>query len=75
MKIYNQSVFDAWPLEDNSVQSVITSPPYWQKRWYDIPTINIAGWEGQYGWEPTVAKYVEHTLLRQRNYFIGSGNK
>jgi site-specific DNA-methyltransferase (cytosine-N4-specific) len=38
-------------LEDESVQAVVTSPPYWGLRDYGIP--------GQIGAEPTVDEYVE----------------
>lgn len=43
MKIFNQSVFETWPIEDKSCQSVITSPPYWSLRKYSIPDIIIGG--------------------------------
>ena len=51
--IHNQSVFDKWPIESESVQSIITSPPYFNLRKYDIPDIRIGEWIGQYGLEPT----------------------
>ena len=41
--IYNQSVFDPWPIERESVQAVITSPPYYALRKYDIPDVIIGG--------------------------------
>lgn len=41
--IYQQSVFDRWTIADNSVQSVITSPPYYALRKYDIPDVVICG--------------------------------
>ena len=41
--IYHQSVFDTWPIADKSVQALITSPPYWSLRKYDIPDIIIGG--------------------------------
>lgn len=41
--IYQQSVFDRWTIADNSVQSVITSPPYYALRKYDIPDVVIDG--------------------------------
>lgn len=44
--IYQQSVFDRWPIADNSVQSVITSPPYYALRKYDIPDVVIGGDSG-----------------------------
>lgn len=63
MKIFNQSVFEKWPIEDNSVQSIITSPPYWGLRKYDIPDIEINGWKGQYGLEKSYKSYIDHTRL------------
>ncbi len=41
--IHHQSVFDTWPIEDNSIQAIITSPPYWGLRKYDIPDVIIGG--------------------------------
>lgn len=38
-------VFKPWPLKDRTVQSIITSPPYFQVRKYDIPNIIIGGKE------------------------------
>lgn len=61
--IHQQSVFERWPLEDKSVQAVITSPPYYALRKYDIPDIKIGDWTGQYGLEETYQLYIEHTLL------------
>ena len=43
MKIYHHNVFETWPLEDKSVQAIITSPPYWSLRKYDIPDVAIGG--------------------------------
>lgn len=43
MKIIQMSVFDKWPLENESVQAIICSPPYYQKRVYDIPNCVIGG--------------------------------
>lgn len=49
--IYHQSVFKQWPIEDKSVQAIITSPPYWGLRKYDIPDIVIGGnHECQHDW-------------------------
>ena len=42
-KIFHQSVFDKWHIEDNSIQTIITSPPYWGLRKYNIPDIIIGG--------------------------------
>jgi len=63
VKVYHQSSFDRWPFEDNSIQAIITSPPYYSLRKYDIPDIEIGDWKGQYGLEPTYKLYIEHTLL------------
>src|SRR3990167_5823435 len=43
MKIYHQSTFDIWPIENNSVQAIITSPPYYSLRKYNIPDMVIGG--------------------------------
>lgn len=43
MVVQTHNVFDRWPLEDKSVQAVITSPPYWALRKYDIPDTIIGG--------------------------------
>lgn len=43
MRIFHQSTFNPWPLEDESVQAVITSPPYFGLRKYDIPDVIIGG--------------------------------
>ena len=61
--IFHQSVFDKWPLEDKSVQAIITSPPFWGLRFFPIPDITLGEWTGQYGAEPTMQAYIEHTLL------------
>ena len=63
MNIYHQSVFNTWPLEDKSIQAIITSPPYWGLRKYDIPDIKIGDWIGQYGLEENYLDYIEHTRL------------
>ncbi len=41
--IYQQSVFEPWPIESESVQAVITSPPYFSLRKYAIPDVIIGG--------------------------------
>lgn len=43
MKIFTQNVFQRWSLEDKTVQAVITSPPYYFLRFYNIPDILIGG--------------------------------
>lgn len=42
-KIHTTSVFEKWPIEDKSIQAVITSPPYYSLRKYNIPDIIIGG--------------------------------
>ncbi len=42
-EIFHQSVFKAWPIEDKSIQAIITSPPYYGLRKYDIPDVLIGG--------------------------------
>ncbi len=113
MKVFQQSTFERWPFEDDSVQAIITSPPYFALRKYNIPDIVIGGdtdckhewfmsfkedkrgiygsglngrdpykeggearlikstgdcvkcgaWRGQHGLEPTIANYIDHTLI------------
>lgn len=51
--IYNEPCLDTLSkMDDNSIDCVITSPPYWQLRDY--------GYEGQWGLEPTFNEYLEH---------------
>lgn len=52
-KIYEESCLDTCKrLPDNSLDCVITSPPYWQLRDYGYPE--------QWGLEPTFQEYLEH---------------
>lgn len=52
-KIYNESCLDTLRKMPNEfLDSVITSPPYWQLRDY--------GYDGQWGLEPTYQEYLEH---------------
>ena len=41
--VYHQSTFEPWPLEDGSVQAILTSPPYWGLRRFDILDVVIGG--------------------------------
>ena len=41
--IIQQSVFDKWGVEDESVQAICTSPPYYALRKYAIPDVVIGG--------------------------------
>ncbi len=48
-------------LPDNSVQCIVSSPPYWALRRYDIPDIDFPdGWRGQLGQEPTPELFIAH---------------
>lgn len=52
-KIYNEPCLETLAkMDDNSIDCVITSPPYWQLRDY--------GYDGQWGLEPTFNEYLEH---------------
>jgi DNA modification methylase len=52
-KIYQEPCLDTVArMDDNSIDCVITSPPYWQLRDY--------GYEGQWGLEPTYQEYLEN---------------
>jgi DNA modification methylase len=52
-KIYQEPCLETLrKMEDNSIDCVISSPPYWQLRDY--------GYEGQWGLEPTFKEYLEH---------------
>ena len=50
-------------LPDNSVHTICTSPPYWQKRAYATEPQDWAdGWEGELGAEPDPSAYVAHMV-------------
>jgi DNA modification methylase len=52
-RIYHGHCMDLFKqLDDESIDSVITSPPYWQLRDYK--------WDGQWGLEPTFKMYLEN---------------
>lgn len=52
-KIYSGKCLDLFKnLDDESIDCVITSPPYWQLRDYQ--------WDGQWGLEPTFQEYIEN---------------
>ncbi len=51
------------PLKDKSVNCVITSPPYWSLRKYDIPDTDWGdGYIGQLGVEPNPEWYINHLV-------------
>jgi DNA modification methylase len=52
-KVYNGKCLDVIKtFDDKSINSVITSPPYWQLRDYK--------WDGQWGLEPTFQMYLDN---------------
>lgn len=55
-KTYQEPCLDTLKRMDNdSIDCVITSPPYWQLRDY--------GYDGQWGLEPTFQEYLEHLWI------------
>lgn len=50
-------------MEQNSVDCIVTSPPYWALRDYEgAETTFPDGWEGQLGQEPNVQMFVDHLV-------------
>ena len=64
--IYNSDCRAMTEMPDESVQCVVTSPPYWGLRKYSGEQELIWGgdetWKGAYGLEPTPEMYIEHTI-------------
>lgn len=59
-RIYKEPCLDTLSkMGNNSIDCIITSPPYWQLRDY--------GYDGQWGLEPTFNEYLEHlwSLMRE----------
>ena len=52
--VYHKSCFNMSELPDKSIQTVVTSPPYWGLRDYGV--------EGQLGLEPTPEEYVNNLV-------------
>lgn len=66
-------------LPDESIHCIVTSPPYWGLRTYDLPPVTwpeveyflvpglpplrVPAWRGQLGLEPTPEMYVGHLVL------------
>jgi DNA modification methylase len=50
-------------LQDESVDCVITSPPYYGLRAYKGAETNWGDWQGQLGLEPTYQMYLDHLLM------------
>jgi DNA modification methylase len=65
VKIIQGHVLEALKkIPDNSVDCIVTSPPYWGLRKYP-DSANVQwndGWYGQLGLEPTLEMYIEHLL-------------
>jgi DNA modification methylase len=65
VKIIQGHVLEALKqIPDNSVDCIVTSPPYWGLRKYpDSANVQWSdGWYGQLGLEPTLEMYIEHLL-------------
>lgn len=61
-KIYNETCMETLSkIPDNFIDSVITSPPYWQLRDYNHPD--------QWGLEPTYQMYLEHLWQMMRELY------
>jgi len=50
-------------LPDESIDCIITSPPYYGLRAYKGAETNWGDWQGQLGLEPTYQMYLEHLLM------------
>jgi len=50
-------------LPDESVDCIITSPPYYGLRAYKGAETNWGDWQGQLGLEPTYQMYLDHLLM------------
>lgn len=63
-KIYNTDALSGLKqLPDNSIDCVVTSPPYFQMRDYGIANVEWGdGWSGQLGQEPTRELFVAHLI-------------
>lgn len=75
----------AIPLRPGSVHSIVTSPPYYRQRKYDVAvrwpafafrpsphhhhTRKVKGWYGELGWEPHPLDFVGHLLLTFRECY------
>ena len=76
-QIYNKSSLEMDDVDDNSIQTIMTSPPYYQQRDYGV--------EGQIGLEKSVDDYIENlmkvfreckrVLSPQGSFFLNMGDK
>lgn len=64
-KIHNTDAISGLRLlPDESVDCIVTSPPYWQMRDYGIGSIVWSdGWSGQLGLEPTRDDFIAHLCM------------
>lgn len=64
ISIHNADCRNMFELANDSVQCVVTSPPYWGLRKYTgLPDLMWDdGWEGQLGHEPTPELYIKHLV-------------
>ncbi|MGI2336874.1 MAG: DNA-methyltransferase [Dehalogenimonas sp.] len=61
--IYNSDCRSMAEIPDDAIQCCVTSPPYWGLRKYAAPDIVFGdGWRGQFGLEPAIDQYIEHTI-------------
>ena len=67
MKVFNQSTFEKWQIEDNSIQAIITSPPYYSLRRYDIPDVVIGG-------DPLCEHEYGNEIVNRKRGSIGSAS-
>lgn len=76
-KIYNKSSNDLSDLEDDSIQMVFTSPPYWQKRVFTSDTNELGAEETS---EEFVQRMVDHLFACYRvlkpggSFFLNLGD-
>ena len=62
-KIFNEDALHGIAkLPDDSVDCVVTSPPYYGLRNYDCDNVKWDNWEGQLGQEPSYEIYLEHLI-------------
>lgn len=72
------NAIEPFPLQERSIQTCVTSPPYWEQRSY-------TGADGQIGNEETIEEYIGHLVTVSRNvwsvlkndgsFFLNIGDK
>jgi len=72
-RIFAQSVSEAWPLPEESIDMIVTSPPYWNQR--DNGSESVVKWFdgsiGQLGQEKNPQDYINNLV----NIFDGEGRR